>query len=114
MRKEQGMDEVIESSGNVYTDIGTPDPEVMLIKAQLAAAIADSIGARKLTQQQAAEVLGMPQPKVSAMLNGRFRGISESKMMDCLSRLGRAITITISRDRPRSKRLGRIAVLQEA
>lgn len=45
---------------------------------------------------QAAEVLGMPQPEVSGMLRGQFRGISETKMLECLTRLGRDVQIVIS------------------
>jgi len=50
---------------------------------------------RKLTQTQASALLGMPQPKLSNMLRGRFRGISESKMLECLTLLGRDIQIVV-------------------
>lgn len=108
------MDEVMEGTGNVYADIGMPDAETMLVKAQLATAIADSIAMRKLTQQRAAEILGMTQSKLSNLLNGRFRGISEAKMMDCLARLGRDVRIIIGQEHPRRKKPGKIEVLQEA
>ncbi len=83
------------SSGNVYADIGVPDAEEMLLKAQLASRIADMIQSKALTQTQAAELLGIPQPKLSLMLRGQFRGISEAKMLECLARLGRDIQIVI-------------------
>lgn len=108
------MDAITEGTGNVYADLGVPDPETMQIKAHLATAIADSIAARKLTCDRAAEILGMPQSKLSQLLSGRFRSISEAKMMDCLARLGRDIRIVIGQRRPRRKRPGRIEVLQEA
>lgn len=82
-------------SGNVYADIGVPDAEEMLLKAQLASRIADMIQSKGLTQSQAAELLGIPQPKLSLMLRGQFRGISEAKMLECLARLGRDIQIVI-------------------
>ncbi len=108
------MGEIVEGTGNVYADLGLPDPEGMMLKAQLATAIADSIAARKLTRSRAAEMLGMGQPKLTHMLNGRFRGISEAKMMECLARLGRDVRIVIGQKRPRSRKPGKIEVLQEA
>ncbi len=108
------MDEITEGTGNVYADLGFPDPEAMRIKAQLATAIADSIAAGKLTQSRAAEILGMPQPKLSQLLSGRFRGISEAKMMNCLARLGRDVRIVIGQKPPRRRKPGRVEVLQEA
>jgi predicted XRE-type DNA-binding protein len=80
--------EIDEGLGNVYADLGMADAVEMQTKARLAKRIADQINALGLTQQQAAERLGMLQPKVSDMLRGQFRGISEAKMMDCLNRLG--------------------------
>ena len=61
----------------------------------MASKIADLIKRRRLTQMEAAELFGMPQPKVSAMLNGRFRGISEEKMMRCLLALGQNVQIVV-------------------
>ncbi|MBI6798114.1 helix-turn-helix domain-containing protein [Pseudomonas syringae] len=104
------MIEIEESSGNVYADIGQPDAREMLVKAQLATKIGGIIKARHLTQIQAAEILAMPQPKVSEMLRGKFRGISEAKMMECLSRLGRDVQIVV-KAAPRSRREGRVEVV---
>mgnify|MGYP003438783466 CR=1 FL=1 len=69
------MSKIEKGSGNVYADLGMPDAEEMLVKAQLSTKIAEIIKLRKMTQTQAAQVLGMPQPKLSNMLRGRFRGI---------------------------------------
>jgi len=91
------------SSGNVYEDLGMADAAEMLVKAKLASKIADIIKRKNLTQQQAADLLAMPQPKVSMMLRGQFRGISESKMLDCLARLGRDIDIVVKPERRRTK-----------
>jgi len=60
----------------------------MIVKAQLATKIGEIIKGRKWSQPQAAEVLGVTQPKLSKMLRGQFRGVSEAKMLDCLLRLG--------------------------
>ena len=89
------MIDVEKGSTNVYADLGRADADAMLVKAQLASKIADLIKRRRLTQMAAAELFGMPQPKVSAMLNGRFRGISEEKMMRCLLALGQNVQIVV-------------------
>jgi predicted XRE-type DNA-binding protein len=75
--------------------LGFPDAEAMLVKAQLVSQIAEILRERGWSQQQAAKVLGLTQPKLSKMLRGQFRGISEMKMMDCLLRLGRAVKIVV-------------------
>ena len=56
---------VEEGSGNVYADLGYADSESMLVKARLAAKIAEIVKRRALTQTRAAEILGLTQPKVS-------------------------------------------------
>ncbi|MGD0520993.1 MAG: helix-turn-helix transcriptional regulator [Terracidiphilus sp.] len=65
------------------------------MKAQWVVKIAQILRQRGWSQQQAAKVLGLTQPKLSKMLRGQFRGISEMKMMDCLVRLGRAVKIVV-------------------
>ncbi len=95
-------------SGNVYQDLQVSDPEEMLLKAQLAARIARLIEEKGLTQMQAAERLGIPQSKLSLLLRGQFRGISEAKMLECLARLGRDIQIVIG---PEHAGMGNIVVL---
>jgi predicted XRE-type DNA-binding protein len=77
-----------KSIGNVYADLGLADAQEMLVKAKLASKIGEIIQRQNLTQQQAAQLLAMPQPKVSLLLRGQFRGISEAKMLECLARLG--------------------------
>jgi predicted XRE-type DNA-binding protein len=93
------MIEIERGSGNVYDDLGMPDAEEMQVKAQLATKIREKINARKWTQQQAAQVLGMTQPKLSNMLRGQFRGVSEAKMRECLAKLGRDVRIVVGPDR---------------
>jgi len=85
---------------NVFAQLGFPDAEEMLVKAQLVTRIAEILRKRGWSQQQAAKVLGLTQPKLSKMLRGQFRGISEMKMMDCLVRLGRPVKIVVG---PQSK-----------
>ncbi len=91
------MSEIEKSSDNVYADLDRPDAAEMQIKARLAGKIGDIIKQRHLTQQDASEILGISQPKLSGMLRGQFRGISESKMLDCLNRLGRDVEIVVKK-----------------
>ena len=104
------MTKIKESSGNVYADLGMLDADKMMVKAQLANKIEEIIKSRKWTQQYAAEVLRMTQSKLSMMLRGQFRGISEAKMLDCLARLGRDVQIVISPAR-RSIAVGSVTVV---
>jgi predicted XRE-type DNA-binding protein len=104
------MIEIEESSGNVYVDLGFADAEEMMVKAQLATKIGEIIKGRKWSQQRAADVLGIPQSKLSKMLRGQFRGISEAKMLDCLARLGRDVQIVVGPAR-RSASVGHVAVV---
>ena len=104
------MIEVEEGTGNVYTDLGIANADEMIVKAQLATKIGEIIKGRKWSQQQAADVLSIPQSKLSKMLRGQFRGISEAKMLDCLARLGRDVKIVVGPARPASS-VGHVAVV---
>ncbi|WP_445672606.1 helix-turn-helix domain-containing protein [Pseudomonas inefficax] len=104
------MTEIEAGSGNVYADLNSADANEMQVKAQLASKICSIIKARHLTQVQASAVLGLPQPKVSEIMRGKFRGISETKMIDCLARLGRDVQIVV-KTAPRSRREGRVEVI---
>ena len=102
--------EVEKGTGNVYADLGYGGAEEMLIKAQLVTKIAEIIKRKGLTQTQAAELLGMPQPKLSNLLRGRFRGFSERRLMNCLTKLGRDIQIVVKAT-PRSRKDGRLSIV---
>ncbi len=104
------MNEIELGSANVYEDLGLADAAEMQVKATLAAKIGEIIKHRHLTQMQAAEILGMPQPKLSGMLRGQFRGISEAKMLECMNRLGRDVEIVV-RKPSRAHALGRTRVV---
>ena len=69
------------SSGNVFADLGVPNPEEALAKAELAHKIIVLIRERGLTQVQAAKLLGIDQPKVSALIRGRLTGFSLERLM---------------------------------
>jgi predicted XRE-type DNA-binding protein len=100
---------VEQGSGNVYADLGYPNSESMLVKAQWVAKIAEIVKRRALTQARTAEILGLTQPKVSALLKGRFRGVSEHRLLECLTRLGRDVP-TVIKPAPRSRPNGRLTV----
>lgn len=101
---------ITPSCGNVFEDLGFPDAEEMLVKADLAISIKEIMKNKGLTQVQAAKIIGMPQPKLSAMLRGQFRGVSEAKMMECITRLGRNVQIVISSEECPASSPGRIEV----
>jgi predicted XRE-type DNA-binding protein len=81
------------SSGNVFADVGLPDEYVA--KADLVARIDEIIARRRLTQLQAAELVGIDQPRVSALLRGKLDLFSLSKLMDIARRLGNRVEIVV-------------------
>lgn len=89
------------SSGNVFADLGLPDADLLLAKAELARQIGSILEHRHLTQAQAAQILGIDQPKVSSLLRGRLEGFSMERLTLFLVRLGRDVQIIV-RNRPRA------------
>ena len=87
--------EVEVGSGNVFADLGFPNAHKLKIKSGLVIEITKAVGELRLTQVEAARRMGIPQPKVSAMLRGDFANLSERKLMDCLNRLGYDIEIKV-------------------
>jgi predicted XRE-type DNA-binding protein len=79
---------VIEGSGNVFADMGLPEPDENLTKAQLVSHIRQVIKRQRLTQATAAGIMGIIQPKVSALLNGRLANFSSERLMRLLTALG--------------------------
>ena len=96
-----------EGSTNVYADLGYADAAEMQRKAMLAAEIGRAIKARRLTQGAAAALLGIDQSKVSRITRGQFRGVSEAKLLELVTRLGRDVKIVVG---PVRRRAGRIAL----
>lgn len=88
-------DFIKKGSGNVYKDIGLDDAESMKIKADIVSRLADIMEEKKMTQKKVAEITGIPQGRISHILNGQFRDISEYKLLSCLSLLGNNIEIKI-------------------
>ena len=100
---------VTRGSGNVFADLGMSNPEERLAKAQLASLIDDVIRERALTQQDAAALMGIDQPKVSHLLRGRLSGFSTQRLIDFLNALGRDVEIVV-RAAPKSRKRGRMHV----
>jgi len=101
-------DRVRSRSGNVFADIKVPNAGQYLAKAELAARIFQIIQDRRLTQAEAGKVLGITQPKVSALLSGRLDGFSSDRLFRFLNALGCDIQITISRPHPRTQGLVKV------
>ena len=98
------------SSGNVFEDLEISRPEEALAKAELASRIASIIGHRNLNQAAAGEILGVDQPKVSALLRGRLSGFSTDRLIKFLTALGQDVDIVI-RGRRASGGRGRLNVV---
>jgi predicted XRE-type DNA-binding protein len=95
-------------SGNVFADLDYPDPEEALLKAKLAREVGVAIQERGLSQEKAGELLGLDQPKVSAITRGRLSGFSVERLLRCLVALERDVTITVA---PKKRERGQIELV---
>lgn len=109
VKKRKSNIPVTPGSGNVFADLGFAEPEEELTKAQLVIHIGEIIERRRLTQVAAAELMGLDQPKVSALLNGRLANFSSDRLMRLLTALGQDVEITV-KAKPRNRARGRIKV----
>ena len=96
---------VERGSDNVFTDLGQPDPDAHLLKAELVTRIDEIIRRRGLKQVEAAKLLGLSQPDVSRLLRGSFREYSIERLLRLLTALGRDVQIVIRQSQ--SQREGR-------
>jgi predicted XRE-type DNA-binding protein len=99
---------VIEGSGNVFADLGLPNAEQELLKARLTMQIARIIKDRGLTQAAAAEILGVQQPLVSALMRNRAGTFSVGRLIDFLTALGQDVEISVT---PARKNQGAMSVV---
>ena len=100
---------IVRSSGNVFADLGFADAGERQTKVRLAMAINEVLHRRGFTQEKAAELLGINQPKVSALSKYRLEGFSVERLMRLLTSLNQDVEIVI-RNRPRARRPGRVSV----
>ena len=112
-KKRTAVLKVTPGSGNVFADLRLADPEEELAKAQMATLIRQVIKRRRLTQAAAATVMGIDQPKVSALLNGRLTGFSSDRLMRLLTTLGQDVEIVV-KAKPRNHNRGRISVIAQS
>lgn len=103
--------EIARGSGNVFADLGFPDPESERFKATLMLQIYRTITARKLTQAQAGEALGIRQPNVSRLMRGSSGSYSVERLMEFLTALGHNIEVKIT---PTRKKHGAMSVVVAA
>jgi len=95
---------VTKSSGDVFADLGLELSEEERLKVQIAQTIVVAINERNLTQVEAAEIMGIDQPKVSALMRGRLEGFSLQRLLNLVTALGRDVDIQIKKSRdPRGK-----------
>jgi len=99
--------EVETGTGNVFADLGLPDAKKLKIKSGLVIEITRAVRKLGLTQEEAGRRMGIPQPKVSALLRGDFANLSERKLMDCLNRLGYDIEIKV---KPAAQAVGHLTL----
>jgi predicted XRE-type DNA-binding protein len=99
----------VVGSGNVFADLGVAHPEEALAKAELALKITEMIARRQLTQAQAAALLKVDQPKISALTRGRLAGFSLDRLVRFLVLLGNDVEIVV-KARRRSSRQARLMI----
>ncbi len=98
------------SSGNVFADLSLENADELLVKAELARRISSIIANQEMTQSEAAEVLGIDQPKVSALIHGKLGGFSTARLFRFLNALGRDVEIVV-KPKSCSKAQTRVAAL---
>ena len=109
-RNAERREPVARGTGNVFADLGFPDHPERQAKLRLAYALNQVLEARKLSQAVAAKVLGVTQPKVSALRHYKLAGFSVDRLMNLLTALDQDVEIVIPR-KPRSRKAARISVV---
>lgn len=99
---------VVEGSGNVFADLGLPNPEQELLKAQLTLQIHTILKNRGMTQVEIAKILGVQQPQVSLLMRNRAGNFSVGRLMEFLTALQQDVEITV---RPTRKEHGALSVI---
>jgi predicted XRE-type DNA-binding protein len=108
--KNEETTESLRSTGNVFADLGLPDPDKYLAKADLARQINTILEKRALKQVEAAKLLGIDQPKVSALSCGRLDDFSIERLIGFLNKLDRDVEIVVKKKPTRRKEHGYLRV----
>lgn len=95
MKTTKRLPGIEAGSGNVYRDLGFRNPDAMKIKSTLVTGIRAIMEERQLSQVEAAQIMGIPQPRLSRLLRGQFERISQEKLIESLNRLGQNVRITL-------------------
>ncbi len=107
-RKIAKEETVTMGSSNIFADLGIPNPEQELLKAELTLQIYRIIKQRNLTQTQAGKILGISQPHVSALARNRAGNFSLGRLLDFLTALGQNVEITV---KPARKEQGEMSLV---
>ena len=102
-----GEDSVHVGSGNVFSDIGIPNADTHMLKAQLVSSIIDIVKERKINQREAGKIMKISQPEVSRLFRGHFREYSVERLMKFITSFDRDVEISIKK-RPDNKKYGRM------
>ena len=108
-RSAEPLEPITRGTRNVFADLGFRDAAERQARLRLANALNQLLDGRKLSQAEAAKILGVTQPKVSALKNYKLAGFSVERLMNLLTALDQDVEIVI-RQKPRSRRSGRISV----
>ena len=108
LSKTAAPESITEGSGNIFADLGLPNPDQELMKARLTLQIARLIKDRGLTQVQAAKILNIQQPHVSTLLRNRPGNFSVGRLIEFLTALGQDVEITVT---PTQKAQGELSLV---
>jgi predicted XRE-type DNA-binding protein len=103
---------VVRSSGNVFADLGFKNPEEELFKANLVLLLRREIEQTGLTQQEAADIMGLKQPDVSKLLSGKIAGFSLERVLACVRAFNNEVEVKVKKNRV--KKPGKIRLLEVA
>lgn len=99
-KNERKKIEFEQGSGNVFADLGLTDADELYARAQIGFGVYKVLKGKKLKQREVADLLGIPQPEVSHLMNGHFSRFTTDKLLDFLKRLDRKVTIKIGPHKP--------------
>jgi predicted XRE-type DNA-binding protein len=109
-RSTQRREPVTRGTGNVFADLGFPDAAERQARLRLAYSVNRALEARKLSEADAANVLGITQPRVSALRHYKLASFSMERLINLLTALDQDVEIVIRR-KPRSRRAARIRIV---